>query len=91
MNALRIKKDGRYLHYYCEVCKSDELHLIQVHRYEMYKVVFAHFCTKCFIKHENKKSLLKSGFINSLEDFYGTIDEMDNEDWNNFNKWADYE
>lgn len=86
MNATRIPKDGRYLHHYCKDCKGDEVHLIQVAEYRKNTVLYNYFCQRCSKKWEalNKIKLAE-------EDFYGTVGEMTNEKWNEFNVWGDYE
>jgi len=85
MTALRIKKSGRELHHYCEKCKGDELHLIQAHEYKLNSVIYFYFCQTCYVKWEvlNKKQL-------TTDEFTGTVGEMNNDKWNEFNKWADY-
>lgn len=86
MNALRISKDGRNLHHYCDKCKGDELHLIVAHQYKPNSVIYFYYCFACWEKWDglNKKKL-------ATEDFKGFVGEMTNEKWNEFNKWADYE
>lgn len=84
MKAMRIPKDGLFLHYFCEDCKSDQIHLIEAKEYRNEEVFFAYFCMTCFSAYENKKRLSKAGLLGKIDDFYGTIGKMSNEKWNEF-------
>jgi len=85
MKAIRIDKEGAYMHHFCKKCNGDTIHIIQVAHYQLNKVVYIYGCMECFDKwDEIEKHNKKRKFIIEHGDFEGVVGEMANEKWNEF-------
>lgn len=85
---IRIPKNGMVLHHYCDKCKGDELHLINVAQYKVKSVVYHYWCITCWEKWNVLKKIAEKLPIEIPEKFYGNVGEMSGDKWEEFIKWS---